>query len=128
MGEGKGKGQPTKYNESILAIANGYIDNYNIKYDHAIPSVAGLAVILKVCRTTIYNWSNQPENTDFLYTLSRIATSQEFKLLNDGLNGGFNPQITKLVLVNHGYSDKTEPQDTADMAEVLSKLIDKLPS
>ena len=118
MAADKTAGQPTKYNKSILATANEYIDNYNSEYQHAIPSVAGLAVILKVCRKTIYNWAEDPKNTDFLYTLSRIATTQEFKLLNGGLIGDFNPQITKLALVNHGYSDKPEDKDTEDAPPV----------
>lgn len=111
-------GQPTKYNNSILEIANDYIDSYNDKYEHAIPSVAGLAVILKVSRTTIYNWSEEPENTEFLYTLSRIATNQEFKLLDGGLLGSFNPTITKLALANHGYSDKPPEQSDEDAPPV----------
>jgi len=43
-----------------------------------------------------------------LYTLSRIATNQEFRLLNGGLLGDFNPAITKLALANHGYSEKQD--------------------
>lgn len=108
MAAKKPVGTPTKYSASKLKTANAYIDDYNKKYGHAVPSVAGLAVILKVCRKTIYNWSEEPKNKDFLHTLSRIATNQEFKLLNGGLLGEFNPTITKLALANHGYSDKPE--------------------
>lgn len=104
----KSKGQPTKYNKAVQKIADAYLENYKEEYGHAVPSVAGLAVILKVCRRTIYNWAEDPKNTDFLHTLDRVATNQEFKLLNGGLLGDFNPSITKLALYNHGYSEKQE--------------------
>lgn len=110
MADKKSAGQPTKYNAAALKTAIAYIDNYNTKYEHAVPSVAGLAVILKVARTTIYNWSEDPKNAEFLYTLSRIATNQEFKLLNGGLLGEFNPTITKLMLAGHGHSEKVDPE------------------
>ena len=113
-------GQPTKYNKSVLAAANKYIDEYKTEYQHAIPSIAGLAVVLKVCRKTLYNWADNEKNKEFLYTLSRLATSQEFELLNSGLKGEFSPTITKLVLSNnHSYSEKAEaPQEEAPPIDI----------
>ncbi|MEN7471298.1 terminase small subunit, partial [Providencia stuartii] len=37
-----------------------------------------------------------------------IKTLQENRLINKGLIGEFNPTITKLMLANHGYSEKQE--------------------
>ena len=111
-------GAPTKYNKSKLKAAIKYIDDYKEKHGHAIPSVAGLAVVLGVCRKTVYSWSESEKNKDFLYTLSRIATNQEFHLLNGGLLGDFNPTITKLALANHGYSDRPAEKEDDDAPSV----------
>lgn len=102
-------GQPTKYSAAILKKANAYVSDYKTEHEHAIPSIAGLAVVLGVCRKTIQNWAKNPKNKEFLHTLDKISTNQEFKLLNGGLTGTFNAAITKLVLYNHGYNEKAEP-------------------
>ena len=39
---------------------------------------------------------------------SAIAELQEIKLVTGGLVGGWNPQVTKMILTKHGYSDKQE--------------------
>jgi len=101
-------GQPTKYNEDMLDKALDYIKNYS-DYEQVIPSVAGLAVALDVSKKTLYNWSEVPENIKFLHALEKLSTNQENKLLNGGLSGSFNPAITKLMMYNHGYTDK--PKD-----------------
>ncbi|ENN6350603.1 DNA-packaging protein [Providencia rettgeri] len=71
-----------------------------------VPSVAGLACYLGVSRKTVYEWVK--ESTDLSDTLEGILAMQENKLINKGLNGDFNPTITKLMLANHGYSEKQE--------------------
>lgn len=104
-------GQPTKYSKAKLEKAIDYITNY-ADYEDVIPSVAGLAVVLEVSKKTLYNWAEVEENSEFLHALSRLATNQERRLLNGGLSGSYNPTITKLILTNHGYSDK--PREDID--------------
>ena len=101
-------GRPTDYSKSALKVAIDYISSYKTKHEHEIPSVAGLAMVLEVSKKTLYNWADKPENKEFLHALERLATSQELKLLNGGLSGTYNSTITKLILHNHGYSDKQE--------------------
>lgn len=110
-------GRPTKYSPEMLEKAVDYVKNYE-EHDHVIPSIAGLAVVLGVCRKTIYSWADKEENADFLYTLGRIDTNQEFKLLNSGLSGDFNPTITKLALANHGYHEKPAEKELEDAPPV----------
>jgi len=109
-------GAPTVYSAAKLKKAINYVSDYNTKYGHAIPSIAGLAVVLNVCRSTIYTWSKVDKNKEFLYTLGKIATNQEFQLLNNGLMGIFNPAITKLALANHGYIG--ESQQDANQSQI----------
>lgn len=102
-------GRPTDYNQSVIDAAEDYIENYEDHGD-AIPSVAGLSCVLGVSKSTVYLWkSDYPEFSD---TLNRLSAAQERKALNNGINGVFNPTITKLVLANHGYSDKQEIEQT----------------
>jgi hypothetical protein len=101
-------GRPSKYNDEILTKAKDYIENYEKNYDDVIPSVAGLAVVLKVARDTIYDWAKQTEKSQFSDTLDELLAVQERVLFNKGLSGDFNSNIVKLALGNHGYSDKKE--------------------
>src|SRR3990167_6799432 len=95
-------GRPTVYSEEILTKTRDYIVNYE-KFDDAIPSIAGLAVVLGISRETIYDWASQEEKKEFSYILADILSNQERILINKGLKGEFNSNITKLVLGKHGY-------------------------
>jgi len=99
--------RPTKYNKEILEKANKYLTDYkNQELGKLIPSAEGLAIYLNVSTKTIYNWGN--EHPEFLQTLGEVNTRQKILLLDGGLSGEFNSNITKLALGNHGMSEKTE--------------------
>ena len=103
--------RPTKYNKSILEKANKYLTDYkNQELGKMIPSVEGLAIYLSVSTKTIYNWGN--EHDEFLHTLAEVNARQKILLLDGGLSGEFNSNITKLALGNHGMSEKTEQKMT----------------
>lgn len=97
--------RPTKYNEKILEDAQHYLENYEETGD-IIPTIAGLACELKIHRDTVYEWASNPDNKEFSDTVKDIATAQERKLVGGGLSGSMNSMITKLMLNNHGYSEK----------------------
>lgn len=102
---GRQVGRPTKYNEDLQAHADRYIFDYHEQED-VIPSAAGLCVWLGISRPTLHEWERiHPE---FSATLAAIRELQEKVALNKGLTGAFNSTIVKLVLANHGYSDKQE--------------------
>jgi len=98
-------GQPTKYSPEMQDIADEYLVDYQEKGDPT-PSVVGMAVELGVCERTLYNWGDS--NPEFLQTLTRCQQIQHRKLLAGGLNSDFNAAITKLMLANHGYHDKSD--------------------
>ncbi|MEY0282157.1 DNA-packaging protein [Providencia rettgeri] len=98
-------GRPSKFAESLIKAKEYLMGGYETVGD-VIPSVAGLACYLGVSRKTVYEWVK--ESTDLSDTLEGILAMQENKLINKGLNGDFNPTITKLMLANHGYSEKQE--------------------
>jgi len=109
-------GRPTNFNAGTLATTKDYIENYKSKYGHQMPSVAGLAVVLKVGRRGIYQWEDQQESPEFQHMLEELQAEQELVLFNRGLVGEFNSTISKLALTKHGYSDKQEQEITGTVS------------
>ena len=99
----RGVGRPTKYNPELQVEADTYV--YRLEeLGHVVPSRVGLCCFLGIDKTTSYEWEKiYPE---FSHTLRAVETLQEHMTLNGGLSGGLNSTIVKLVLANHGYSDK----------------------
>ncbi len=113
-------GRPSKYNDETLSTATDYIVNF-ADYDDVIPSVAGLACALEVCRDTIYDWASQEGKAEFSDIVKRLSTYQERKLLNGGLNGTLNPMISKLILSKHGYAEKSEVDNKSSDGSMTPK-------
>jgi len=104
-------GRPTKYNDALQAKAEYYLMRGFGEQGDAVPSLAGLCCYLGVVRSTVYLWSETyPQFSD---TLLAINEKQETMLISGGLRGEMNPTITKLMLANHGYSDKVEQSHTS---------------
>jgi len=97
-------GRPTKYNDEIQAKAERYVFEWQAIGD-VIPSRVGLCCWLAICKQTSYEWEKHPQ---FLDTLRAVDTLQEYIALNKGIIGEFNATLTKLILANHGYSDKQQ--------------------
>lgn len=104
-------GRPTKYNNNILEKAKEYLVNYD-QYGHVIPSEAGLSDVLDVTRETIIQWSKDEDKKEFSYTLQKIKNKQELVAVNKGIKGEFNAAITKLILHNHGYTEKQQVEQS----------------
>lgn len=99
--------RPTKYTPKLLEKANTYLKKWKDEGD-AIPSVEALAGYLEVSRSTLYNWGD--EHSEFLDILGEVNRLQAKTLINNGLTGEFNSNITKLVLGKHGFSEKTQQE------------------
>ena len=104
-------GRPTKYSQEIVDKAQHYLDNYE-EYEEVIPSAVGLALVLNIRRSTLYEWAKAEDKKAFTDILDNINKRQEQVLLNNGLNSKFNSNITKLVLGKHGYHDRAQQTDT----------------
>lgn len=112
-------GRPTKLTDELIAKAEMYLVDY-MSNDDIVPSVAGLSVYLDVAKSSIYKY--KAESDRFSDTLERIESKQEQMLLKGGLLGDFNPTITKLMMSNHGYSDRKEIDHTTGGKEIKSGL------
>ena len=127
--EEKQIGRPSIFNQEMIERAQEYVWFFQqpksaeeMENDvEVIPSVAGLALYLGVARSTLYEWGKQ--NKDFSDTLASLQDVQEVSLLNGGLRGRFNAQISKLALANHGYSDK---QEVAMTVNPLDEILDEI--
>ena len=103
--------RPTKYSTALLEKAQHYLDHYE-EYDEVIPSAVGLALVLNITRSTLYEWVKDDNKKEFSHILDNINKKQEQVLLKNGLNNKFNSNITKLVLGKHGYHDRAQQADT----------------
>ena len=97
--------RPTKYNAALQKKADDYVNNH-VDYGDAVPSIEGLADHIDIHRETCYQWRKDIEA--FSDTFERVHKKQARLLINNGLIGDFNSAITKLMLANHGYREKTE--------------------
>ena len=102
-------GRPSKYNEALQAQAEDYL--YTWSDTDTVPSRVGLCCRLGIHKQTSYEWAEiHPAFSD---TLKAVESLQEHVALNNGINGKFNSTIVKLVLANHGYSDKQAVEHTS---------------
>ena len=114
-------GRPCLLNEELLEKAKYYLISGHEEFGNIVPSVAGLCCYLGVSKKAVYNWSedtiennNNPIRKEFIHTLAGIQAKQEMLLINGGLSQTFSGTITKLMLSNHGYSEKNSTDITSN--------------
>ena len=118
MSETKELGRPSGLTQELIDKAKDYLlDGYK-EFGNIVPSIAGLGCYLGIGRSTIYEYKEKSK--DFSDTLEAILMKQEMLLINGGLNQTFSGTISKLMLANHGYSDKVET-DITTKGESMNK-------
>ena len=117
-------GRPSKYTPDLIEKAEAYINGGWADEGDLIPSIAGLAVHLKVNRDTLHSWANDPEKERFSDMLGEMSANQENILLQNGLANRFNSTITKLVLSKHGYSDKVDVDNKSTDGSMTPRGLD----
>lgn len=110
-------GRPTDYNEDIQAKADEYVAGGYVECGDVVPSIAGLACELKKRRSLLYTWAEK--NPQFKDTLDEVKEVQERLLLSGSLSGKHNATIAKLMLANHGYSDKQSQEISGPNGEPI---------
>ena len=117
-------GRPTKYNKEVLEKAREYLVVWRDGED-VIPSIEGLAEYIERARSTIYDWATHEDKQEFSDTLDRINELQKRTLINQGLKGEFNSNITKLALGNHGMTEKLQQEISGRDGEEI-KIIERV--
>lgn len=117
----KPKGRPTKYKPEMIGFVTKYIE----VCPDFVPSLVGLAMELGIGESTLTAWKaldvkdldkdKYPDFDEFQGMLERLHDFQKRSALNGGANGNWNSTISKLILADHGYTDKTESNINANI-------------
>lgn len=118
-------GRPTKYDgEKTIERVQAYLDachdeetefhatrgeksdTYQRLVRVRIPTIEGLALALDLHKDTLYQWKS--EYPDFSDVIDKAMKIQANRLMENGLNGTYNPTIAKVLLAKHGYRDGIE--------------------
>ncbi|WP_392552714.1 terminase small subunit [Orbus wheelerorum] len=112
--------------DTRLKKANEYVNHGYKENGGLIPSISGLSLYIGCSRSSLYNYAHESE--EFSDLLETVKAIQENELINKGLSGEFNATITKLMLANHGYSDKQQVEQNnhvrVDFNKPLSALFE----
>lgn len=101
-------GRPTIMTEELEQLIDSYLDAYQEELNQVVPTIVGLCNYINVSKSTVYKWKGEGKSQVLSDTLEKIEETQCIGLINGGLSNVFNANITKLLLANHGYSDKQE--------------------
>ena len=113
-------GPPTKLTPEVRETIAQYL--IDCTANNKVPTVARLEVILNISKKTLYNWSDNDK--DILHTLEQLQSIQEATLVEGSLENRLNPTISKLMLANHGYREKSE-QDITSGGQTINQVLVK---
>lgn len=78
-------------------------DSYDRIIRVRIPTIEGLCLKLDISKDTLYEWIKiHPEFSD---DIDKVQKLQAERLIQNGLNGNYNPTIAKVLLTKHGYRE-----------------------
>jgi hypothetical protein len=126
-------GRPTDYDPKFVEMMLEYFGRYLKtldsevdengnkwkKADMQFPSLAGFAIKIGACRTTLHEWSVAKNEDDtlkypeFSYVYNKAKDFQENYLLNGGLNGELNHSFAQFVMTNL-LQYRNKPKDEID--------------
>lgn len=104
---------------SMIPTKGGYIVLQNAR----IPTLEDYAEWLGIKDATFEHWAGQ--FAPFAITLDRLKRIQKTYLLNNGLSGRYNPQLSKLALgTNHGMVERKEIDNRHKLLGVVKHVYD----
>jgi len=102
--------------------------------ENVLPTLAGLSLHLGVGLSTLEAWKAKqiqdldpekyPRFDEFQGVLGVLEATQHDKLIQNGLSGKHNSNITKLLLTKHGYTDQNKTVHEAGdrMAALMGEI------
>lgn len=112
-------GRPTKYTHELLEKARKYANGGWIGVD-PVPMLCGLAVECGINKGTVSDWRSDPDKPEFSEICARVEVEQERILLQKGLDRTHDNSLTKLMLMKHGYTDRSEIDHTTKGEKINS--------
>ena len=97
-------GRPTKFGKELMEKAVEYIE-VEFKKEEAVPTIAGLAIYLKVSRDSVYEYCKLYKK--FSDIVEGLMALQERRLLTGSLLNKLNAKIAVLMLAKHGYKEES---------------------
>lgn len=97
-------GRPVEYTEEAITKLPLYLEECLVK--QSLPKRAGFALYLGISKSTLWEWEQKFEQLS--NALKILDTVQEESIIDGALYNKMNAVIAKLLLSNHGYSDKIQ--------------------
>jgi len=113
-------GRKDVFTKDHLDMADEYLERFE-ELGAVVPTVAGMSLYLGVVKATLLRWADQ--NPRLLNALGKCSSIQEEILIQKGLKSITQPQITKLLLSNHGYSERFQNELSGRDGEPLQFTI-----
>ena len=99
----------TKYKKQMDADASFYCNGGHEQCGQTLPTLAGLAVYLGISKPTLKRWLADNDKIELQETVNMMLAKQEVQLIQMGLSGESNTNITRLLLSTHGYGKDRKP-------------------
>lgn len=100
-------GRPVEYTDDVVNKVNEY--SLICEQEKKLPTRAGLSLYIGINKKTLWEWEKRYEQLS--NALAKFDNLQEDEVLQKGLKGEYNSNIAKLILSNHGYSDKQQTEN-----------------
>lgn len=109
-------GRPTKFTPDLVLLAESYINDWKATEKKLVPTIEGLAMALGVAKKTLFRWEAEPleDHEDpelykrYCHCLDNVRHLQADLLIHGSLDGKMNSTISKLLLSNLGYREKSD--------------------
>lgn len=99
-------GRPSSYTDDVPNKVKSFVEQC-LENDR-LPTRAGLSNYIGVTKDTLIKWGE--ENKQLFDALKGLDQLQEDEVWQRALKGEYNSNIAKLLLHNHGYSDKSQSE------------------
>jgi hypothetical protein len=118
-------GRPTKYDETILELAEAYAHDHNKFFpDDVIPTLEALSLVLGISRETVNVWSKDEGKAEFSDIVNRIMAKQARKLINGALRGDLKERTSGMMLGKHGYTVNQQVDHTSSDGTMKPTVIE----
>lgn len=121
-----------KLTPETMDLAYEYINQFHpdsmAETDEVIPTMTGLATYIGVSYRTLSNWVGRHDfelHDEFVDLRDLLKDIYKTKLINRGLDRGYDSQIVKLLLGQEGIVDKSAVDTTSSDGSMSPMVIDK---